>query len=548
MHSVSFENIPGFNSFFKSIVENNSLANSLFPVRELHAEHIARRIKSFTYWPQLLRSISASMACIDSLHPSQLSSLELISNQNAACIITGQQSGFLGGPVYTLLKAHTAIAQAAALSASTGMNIVPVFWIEDNDHDAREAGTAYLPGAQADLHTFSTASAENNYTPTSELVYDQSIEEILQQIEQILPHSEFKQDIIHNLQSTYTPGQNWSDAFILYLQHRLADTGILFYKASTARKNGDFAPVLHLNASKPMQLELSVTQRIQWLEQHQLPIQAIPSGLNMFYHAPDGKRHKVKFTENNLISAGDQLLDAAGLQTLVQAEPYNFSPSVLLRPLVQDFVLPGLSYIAGPGETAYMAQLQLAYQSFDIYQPTVQVRHSATFLLPATQRFLQKQNLDPEFFLKPLAAIESFFTDSLRDEQSEKAYQQAMETMQKAAGIIAQMAAGTDASLQGAAQSAWHQTEKQYDTLWKKVYAARKKKNEQLFSKLREISVQLFPGASLQERVLSSIYFENKTGIAGFNKILRHIANNRADMHFFVGLNQENELSLQESA
>ena len=65
-------------------------------------------------------------------------------------IITGQQAGLFGGPLFTLLKALTAMKLAAQVSREHGVPVVPVFWIDAEDHDWPEvSGCTVLDGELA---------------------------------------------------------------------------------------------------------------------------------------------------------------------------------------------------------------------------------------------------------------------------------------------------------------------------------------------------------------------------------------------------------------
>ena len=53
----------------------------------------------------------------------------------SVAIVTGQQAGLFGGPIYTLLKAITAIKLARRVEQQHGVPVVPIFWIDAEDHD-----------------------------------------------------------------------------------------------------------------------------------------------------------------------------------------------------------------------------------------------------------------------------------------------------------------------------------------------------------------------------------------------------------------------------
>src|SRR6202167_1795767 len=62
----------------------------------------------------------------------------------AGAVVTGQQVTLFGGPLFTILKAATAIRKAKDASTS-GSPHVPIFWLATEDHDIAEADHVTLP-------------------------------------------------------------------------------------------------------------------------------------------------------------------------------------------------------------------------------------------------------------------------------------------------------------------------------------------------------------------------------------------------------------------
>ncbi|MBM4129629.1 bacillithiol biosynthesis BshC, partial [bacterium] len=77
-------------------------------------------------------------AAAQAADPVEAAGLAALSAGRADAVVTGQQPGFLGGPVLTLLKAATAVA-LARLRTEQGHPAVTVFWCADDDEDLIEA-------------------------------------------------------------------------------------------------------------------------------------------------------------------------------------------------------------------------------------------------------------------------------------------------------------------------------------------------------------------------------------------------------------------------
>ncbi|MEO6461498.1 MAG: bacillithiol biosynthesis BshC, partial [Candidatus Eisenbacteria bacterium] len=86
------------------------------------------------------------------------------------------------------------------------------------------------------------------------------------------------------------------------------------------------------------------------------------------------------------------------------------SPGALLRPIVQDFVLPALGLVAGPGEVAYLAQLPAAYEALEVPASIVVPRWSATWVPPPALVAAEAAGVSVEALVQdPDGALAGFF-------------------------------------------------------------------------------------------------------------------------------------------
>ena len=66
----------------------------------------------------------------------------ILEDPSSVAIVTGQQAGVFGGPLYTLLKAVTAIQLARRVREEFATPAVAIFWIDAEDHDWAEIRSA----------------------------------------------------------------------------------------------------------------------------------------------------------------------------------------------------------------------------------------------------------------------------------------------------------------------------------------------------------------------------------------------------------------------
>jgi bacillithiol synthase len=116
----------------------------------------------------------------------------------------------------------------------------------------------------------------------------------------------------------------------------------------------------------------------------------------VFFHprGVTGPRYRLTRTEQGFCTPEGPVSDAT-VTELLASEPLRFSTSALLRPLVQDTLLPTCAYLGGPAEVSYFAQLPPLYARFGLPMPMIAPRARLRVVDTATQSLLRKLNLQP---------------------------------------------------------------------------------------------------------------------------------------------------------
>jgi bacillithiol biosynthesis cysteine-adding enzyme BshC len=550
MSSLSFETL-GFSKLFTDFTRNEGLTSLRFPANShlftnaTPLKNIASANKHRSAIQEAIRSTMRSV----SLTADQTSNLERLAQTNALTVITGQQVGFLGGALYTMLKAMSAVQAAQNLTTKhSELQFIPVFWIEDNDHDLDESSVVGILNTQGEAYTLRSAwnSADENArerTSVADIRYDSAVQASIDEAIGTLPSSEFAHEVVELLQQAYTQDTPLTQAFVKVLQYALGETGILFVSAAELRKRGLFKDVVVKELENVGIVQEVVAKASANLTEFGYHAQAQAGSVNLFLHK-DGKRHKINAEVSSSVSsspeirftAGDTTFSASELLAHAAEHPENFSPAVLLRPIVQDAIFPNAAYIAGPGEIAYLAQIKELYTFFGILPTSTLARHSATLLDNRAAQFLEKQGVEPLFMFRKYEDVEKDMMKSAENQHVAAALEETRTAIDAAYKRLQPLVAAFDPTLDATTDRTKNQSLQGLDDLAGKIRKAQKRMEETTLGKLRKAHSLMFPMNSLQERTLPYLYFAAKYGRAGMLQAMRTLVAETADKHYVLTL------------
>jgi bacillithiol biosynthesis cysteine-adding enzyme BshC len=437
-----------------------------------------------------------------------------LADPKTVVIITGQQAGLFGGPLFTLLKAITALKLAQHIQRAHGVQVVPVFWIDAEDHDWPEVNHCTVLDTELEPRTVTLNDlAGAGDLPIARLTLDERVLPTIDQLTQSLPETEFRGTLIESLHRAYRPGVGMADAFGRWLESVLGDHGLVVFDANDPAAKPIAREIFKRELAQPGQTARLADEAGQALVAAGYHSQVTPhDGAVALFYLNDGREP---------IRAGDGKATVGGRTTTLQAlaeeaerEPHHFSPNVLLRPVVQDTLFPTICYVAGPNELAYLGQLKNIYARFNVPMPLMYQRATATIADSATLRFLSKYQVAFADLQQP---DESRLNQLLQDqmpptvEQAITAVTAAIEErMAKVAAAVPQI----DPTLEGAVQSTHGRMQHDLKTLQNKVIQAAKRKDETLRRQFRHAQALTFPHGHPQEREVGFVWFLNRYGPA----------------------------------
>jgi len=436
-----------------------------------------------------------------------------LSDQRTVAVVTGQQAGLFGGPLYTLYKALTAIKLAAQVASEYHVPAVAVFWVESEDHDWDEVASCSVLDTEFHRQAIILPPPPGaGHAPIGLLNLGHEINAAIDQLAATLPPSEFTASLLENLRHAYRPGASMADAFARWMEHLLGDLGLIVFECSDSAAKPLVSRIFMHEVTHPGRTWALAGEAGQRLEAsgYHAQVEASPhAGAALF--RLNGRRTPVE--------AGD----AARLEQDARTRPETFSPNVLLRPIVEDSLFPTIAYASGPNELAYLAQLRSVYEHFGVPMPLFFPRASATILDSASARFLEKHNLPFEALqARDEAALNELLAASL-PESVDKALDDAQETITRKMSAIIATVPAVDATLEGAAKSTLGKLQHDLSTLRGKVISAAKKRDETLRRQFLRAQAQAFPDGVPQERALGSIALLNRYGPALVQRLVQEL-------------------------
>lgn len=437
--------------------------------------------------------------------------IDKLADPSSSAVVTGQQLGLLGGPLYTAYKALSAVQLAQKLEKQTGTPVVPVFWLEGEDHDFEEIASAgFLDGDDAVSVTYTPADSSESGTAVGRMTVSESISEVLDELERILPPTDFRDELMQGIRQAYAPGTPMITAFVAMTERILGPGRIAYVSPDNDLLKEAVSPLFrkeledHAGSSTCLK-EISSKLEGTWHAQ----VQTEPT--NLFLHG-DGRRTAIDAVDDGFRTRDGEELSPQDALGRLEANPGSFSPNVVMRPLMQDWLLPTAAYVAGPGEVAYFAQFKGLYDWAGLHMPVIYPRASITLMERRIGRVLEKNDLDMAAFEKQVDKLFQEMVLDKMDTDLDEAFKEASTGIHQAINQIKPVIEGVDRSLVKSAEATRAAFMKEWNQLKGKLLKSEKQQHDVLRGQLERASSALFPSGIPQERFLSPVYFLNKYG------------------------------------
>jgi bacillithiol biosynthesis cysteine-adding enzyme BshC len=453
--------------------------------------------------------------------------IELLEKEKTIAVVTGQQLGIFGGPLYTLFKIITAIRLANQLTERYDeFKFVPVFWLEGDDHDFNEVRSINLLDNENQILNLGYKEEINDddaKQSIGHIKFDESINEFFSKFESSLRDTEFKNELLVKLREWYRVGRSFKQSFKELLFWTFDEYGLVIFDPQDPQVKSLLKPIFKKEINDfalHTQKLIQTSAKLEELYHAQVKVKPV----NLFYHTDDGRysvepvddvfklrRKRKQFTKEEILAE-------------IEASPDKFSPNVLLRPICQDYLLPTGFYIGGPSEIAYFAQVTPLYDFYNIETPIIFPRSSATILEKNVSSGLDKYDLNMNDIFLGLDELKEKVIAGLSENNIETAFEEASKEIELTFDKIKENLFAIDKTLVDSSGRYKDRIMSSILELKTKAIKAQETKHETTIRQLTRLSNLLYPLGNLQEREINFTYFYNKYGKDFIRKIYNDIS------------------------
>jgi bacillithiol synthase len=430
--------------------------------------------------------------------------LDRLSN-GAAAIVTGQQVGLFSGPLYSFFKALSAV-RLAEQTTGRGLDAVPVFWLATEDHDLAEVNHTFWTVRSGLTRLELPSRPQDEDRRIGEITFGQAIDRIVAQAAETLD-GPFAAEVARALRESYTARDTYGSSYAKLMTRLLAGRGLILIDPLDSRLHRLASRVFRRALNDAGALHDLLAARSKQLEQDGFHAQVkIAPGSTLVFLNLDGRRHAVRRREGRFL-AGDREFSLDELHAAIESTPEAITPSVLLRPVVQDALLPTAAYLGGPAEVAYLAQAQIPYERILGRMPAVLPRSSFTLIEPAVARILSKYDLDIRDVLNGPQHVRLRMEDKAIPDALARRFESDEQELRRLLKSYAGPIEKLDRTLLGTLETVEGKMLHQFSKLKEKVGRAENFRTGVLDDHERILFDSLYPHRELQERSLSALPF-----------------------------------------
>ena len=508
VETLSFETIPQQTRLFLDYLHDPLALSEFYPSAvRFHHELPARAPEVLAAYQTDRNQLCDALLDMNAAWgagPATLKNIESLRDADCLAAVSGQQAGLFTGPLYTIYKALSAVKLAGCLT-QRNTKTVPVFWIATEDHDFPEVAKAEFIGRDCRLAQVEVpGNIHTEGRPVGRVIIDNAIDTVLTQLLELLPISEFTPDLEAILRDSWQPGRSYSEAFARMMTALLGSHGLILLDPLDPRLKKLAAPLYASAASHAHEIATAIEARSRRLVEAGYHAQVTPSenSFPLFLHDAGGARHALVRTAAGkyITKNGDEAHSADELAQLALTQPDRFSPNVTLRAVVQDYLLPTITYYGGAAEIAYFAQTAEVYRVLERPTTPILPRASLTMIESHTGRVLERYGLGLADLFAGAENVLARVVEEHLGADTAKTFGATEQSVNSELDKLREQLRTIDPTLADALETGRRKINYQLEGLRTRFHRAQMTRDEAAHRQLQRAFDQLYPNKDLQER------------------------------------------------
>ena len=521
IESLPFSNIPHQSKLFLEYQKNPLVLKKFYPsAPESHTEisqSIGEILANYKTDRNILCDALKETNKNFGAGSKTFENISLLREDDCVTIVTGQQAGLFSGAIYTIYKALSAVKLAECLRGQ-GQKAVPVFWIAEEDHDFDEVKKTFVLNREGKLAEFENTPqtyAEN--LPVGMVNLDETISETVDAFFKSVSHTEFSDELKAILKESYNSGETYSSSFAKFLTHIFAKYGLIILSPLDEKLKKLSALIFAeaVEESDEIREKLLVRNEELKAENYSAQVLVEEDFFPFFWIDENGKRRALKKNKNGRIQAKDtrREFELGELIEIARNSPENLSPNALMRPVVQDYLLPTACYFGGGAEIAYFAQNSVIYEV--LQRPATPILHRQSFTVVESkhQRTLKSYELQFKDLFGGIEGVLPQIVEKFLNRQTAKIFAEAEEIINAQLNRLDQDLQQFDSTLADNLANRRRKILYHTSALRTKFHYAQLRKDETIHRRIENAFESLLPHNALQERALNVTTFLNSYGL-----------------------------------
>lgn len=539
MRSIPYDTIKGYSKIFLDYVQDFDRVGGYFSGDPSKPESWVKQFEkcgSRNYNRDSLAEILLEQNDHAGLKKALIKQIEKLRDPECTVIVTGQQAGLFWGPLYTVFKALTTVRMAEHIEQVHKRPVVPVFWLEVDDHDFDEIRRFNIMLNTGEVRSFEYSDEETQkQIPVNRRKISSNIAIQFEKLEALFGSSEISKKVISDLKKIYKPGRSLSEVFVLFFRKYFPKEPLVFINPAEPQVKRLAQPFFHEVLSRHSEIRSCIESKTKALtgDNFSPQVELRPNTAHVFLVNNDQRSR----LDNDMIATFESENaheKQSQLSGFLSKNIENLSLDVLLRPILQDYLLPTVAYIGGPSEISYIAQLKDAYAKLNVPMPLIVPRWSATIIERKTAKFLKKIDYDPALIVggdgrELLPKVIERASGKQFKTQFEKAYSNLQDRLDE----IRKIGASLDSTLVGMVDKSEQKMKYQLDKIQGRYQNALQAANKIAAERSTRALNSIIPENKMQERTYSIISYFLRYG-KDFSRYLSRNVTIQTDKHHIV--------------